>query len=144
MSTGRDKTSGKRRAGQTVIETVFMLLFLLLIFFLITEFARAWYLSNSLNNAVRVAARLAVVTPAIGDDGGTCSPGLPNAILNAVCISPGVPNGTLVNLTVEGGGPAAAGDTVTVGATANFTAIVPLVNSLTPENVHSEASMRHE
>jgi Flp pilus assembly protein TadG len=61
-----------KEIGQTLIETVFVLALLLILIFGIAEFARAWYLKNSLNNASRVGARVAIVQFTLN---GTTDPG---------------------------------------------------------------------
>ncbi len=78
------KNIKNRESGQTLIETTFVLLLLLLILFGIAEFARAWFLKNSLNNAARVGARFAVVQVDL----------VPNdaAVIAAVKNAPGVPS----------------------------------------------------
>src|SRR5689334_11210220 len=48
--------------GQAMVETALVLFILVLFVFGITEFGRAMYTKNTLNNAARAAARAAVVT----------------------------------------------------------------------------------
>jgi len=144
----RKTMSRKKMAGQTVIETVLMLLFLLMIFFLIAEFARAWYLKNSLNNAVRVAVRAAIVDSdlaLVSDD--PCPSG--NAIANIVCGSPGIANTSATVVSVQStdndsSGDITSGDTITVTAEADFVALIPFIENLLPKKAASEATMRHE
>ncbi len=52
--------------GQAMVEMAFVLFLLVLLVFGITEFGRAMYTRNMLNNAARSAARVAVVTPNLG------------------------------------------------------------------------------
>lgn len=84
----------KRTEGQTLIETAVILFLLLLILLGITEFSRAWYTKNSLKNAARSGARVAVVTPAPITTSFTCTndTACPNSdpVRNAVCCQPGV------------------------------------------------------
>jgi Flp pilus assembly protein TadG len=106
----------KRTEGQTLVETAIVLFLLLLILLGITEFARAWYTKNSLKNAARTGARLAVVinpatsllptssadVPCTASTGGdkpcgsfaSCPPATTptstNDVAWAVCCSPGV------------------------------------------------------
>lgn len=54
---------GTNESGQTIVETALILLLVLSLLFGITEFARAWYYSNTLTNAVRAGARLASTLP---------------------------------------------------------------------------------
>ena len=153
----------KAQKGQTLIETALILFLLLLILLGISEFARAWYTKNSLKNAVRSGARLAVVTPSLDSylTGANCdSPPTnfedcpnANAIANAVCTSPGVKNDstTKVCVAVEEQPPVDltlvdSGDTITVAATSTFTYIVggspwPWPTST---NLTTDASMRYE
>ncbi len=145
MDTGKNRYN-RRGRGQTVIETVLMLMFLLLLFFLIAEFARAWYLKNSLNNAARVGVRVAVVTPNLSEISETTCPGS-GPVLDAVCSSPGLTDTTVVTVTIDP--PAApyasSGDTVTVSLSADFTTFADyLLGPFVPEEVFSEASMRYE
>src|SRR4030042_3019089 len=99
----------RNREGQTLIETALVLFLILLILLGISEFARAWYTKNSLKNAVRQGARVAVVTPGISDTTFICNSDTtcPNSdlIINAVCCQPGVPRDiaprvTTVTLTI--------------------------------------------
>jgi Flp pilus assembly protein TadG len=136
--------------GQTVIETVLMLTLLLVIFFMMAEFARAWYLKNSLNNAARVAVRIAVVANGLDEVEGNCGATGGNEILDAVCSSPGVPNNETTDVTVDvdvtGGIDSTkldSGDTVTVGVRADFVAITNLLSFL-PTAASSSAAMRYE
>lgn len=152
ISTGRNGIRFKQ-GGQTVIETVLMLTILLVIFFVIAEFARAWYLKNSLNNAARVAVRKAVVDqnlgtlPAATYQDQSCPN--PNEIVNAVCTAPGVPNisTTKVNvLLLTDVGPAgpSTGDIIEVNVRAVFNTIVPNLLTFMPTSAYSSASMRYE
>jgi Flp pilus assembly protein TadG len=52
----------KNRKGQALVETALVLFFIVIITFGITEFGRAMYIKNMLNNAARAAVRQAVVT----------------------------------------------------------------------------------
>jgi Flp pilus assembly protein TadG len=100
----------KAQKGQTLIETALVLILLLLILLGISEFARAWYMKNSLKNAVRHGVRLAVVAPSMTpaptqrdlddptcpDSGytncGVACPSTLTAIIDAVCCAPGIRN----------------------------------------------------
>jgi Flp pilus assembly protein TadG len=139
-----------KNRGQTVVETIFMLLILLFLFFLIAEFARAWYLKNSLNNAARVGVRVAVVTPNLQPVGDTACYAASGSVLLAVCNSPGLSNTTIVSLSIqEDVNPPASpyaspGDTVRIDLESDFETFVPLLNSLVPEAARAAASMRYE
>ena len=74
------------------------------------EFARAWYMKNSMKNASRHGARLAVVTPNItcypetDCDGGTCpstKPTTEEEIKDCVCASPGIKNDDRTSVQIE-------------------------------------------
>lgn len=52
----------KHRKGQALVEAAFVLFIVVLFTFAITEFGRAMYIKNMLNNAARAGARQAVVT----------------------------------------------------------------------------------
>jgi Flp pilus assembly protein TadG len=157
----------KKQKGQTLIETAFILFVLLLILLGISEFARAWYNKNSLKNAVRQGARIAVVTPAATTavcpiDSGTqqilCpqsrtfTPCPGSGIVNAVCISPGVSSGnSQVSICYRDGtegssGTLDTGDTVNVCGETTFTFVVgnspwPWPKTIT---ISTDASMRYE
>ena len=153
----------KRQEGQTLIETAFVLFLLLLILLGITEFSRAWYTKNSMKNAVRSGARVAVVTPGISPGtsvsyvscGSPTCPfaGTPASIADIrafVCCSPGVkPTTTSVSLTYtddNSSGGLDRGDTILVSARTTFTFIVG--NSPWPwgkeQTFTADASMRYE
>lgn len=157
--------------GQALIETALVLLLLLIILLGIAEFSRAWYTKNSLKNAVRSGARLAVVTCGITNTSGSClgaSCGSPPAIVNAdcnnasdgsnnaaivatVCCSPGVPRDAASNTTVTiettANDPAGlTADDIKVSASTTFGFVIgggvwPWPPS-TP--ISTDATMRHE
>ena len=149
----------KEQKGQTLIETALILFLLLLILLGISEFARAWYTKNSLKNAARQGARVAVVTSGITADSDT-KPASPPAncdgltgnaqVFCEIWISaPGLPAGTIVNLTInddDGSGGLNAGDTITVDATSTFTYIVGGSPWPWPDSTDltTNASMRYE
>jgi hypothetical protein len=149
MDISRNKDRNKH-GGQTVIETILMLFFLLVLFFLIAEFARAWYLKNSLNNAARVGVRVAVVTPDLSGSGPTSCTSAIGPVYEAVCSSPGLPDTTRVGLFIEDdvgppAPPASSGDTIKVAIEADFETFVPaVVPALKDISVFAEASMRYE
>jgi hypothetical protein len=122
-----------KEIGQTLIETVFVLALLLILIFGIAEFARAWYLKNSLNNASRVGARVAIVqftlngtTDPGGDSCGSGSDAI-KMVIDAVCSSAGiVGSDKIIKVKVEfpdtdGDGKANTGDLVTVTVNLTFT-----------------------
>ena len=89
-----------------------MMILLLILIFGLTEFARAWWLKNQLNNAARVAVRVAIVTPGltlVADDPGescswttTCTTSSDNDVVKKACASI-----TNQNLCGDGGANAA-------------------------------------
>jgi len=154
----------RRQKGQTIIETAFILTLLLLILLGITEFARAWYIKNSLKNSVRQGARVGAVTtnnslPAnfTCDNSTNCDDTNLNPIIRAVCCQPGVPRrsapeNTTVTLecknesnTVIACNIITTGGTVRVQAVTTFFTIVssfsPWIRSI---NMTTDASMRYE
>lgn len=112
-----------RQKGQTLIETALILFIILLILLGIAEFARAWYTKNSLKNAARSGARLAVVTPNLTDINATSCPS-ENALINAICTSPGLKNNSMTTVTIDvvgksGANKAVTGDTISVSISFN-------------------------
>lgn len=157
------KNIKNRENGQTLVETTFMLLLLLLILFAIAEFARAWFLKNSLNNAARVGARFAVVEVDL-ESCTVCAPDDADAVAQ-VLDAPGVPSGSGFDVTVDldifdkGSGAvkseADTGDIVTVtvtvgfldseGESTTFSAFGRLIPGLsTLSSLSAKASMRYE
>ena len=149
-----------KQKGQTLIETAIILFLLLLILLGITEFARAWYTKNSLKNAVRHGARIAVVTSGISNNNNTSTKaGIPtnceaqignDKVFCYMWNSPGIPDGTTATLTItddNGDGTLpSSGDTVTVSATTTFNPVIggspwPWPDSI---NMTTDASMRYE
>jgi len=143
--------TGNKELGQTLIETVFVLALLLLLILGIAEFARAWYVKNSINNAARIGARVGAVTPGLAAETDTPCPG-GSAVATAVCNSAGVPSTAEVTVAVvDTSGDSVipnAGDTVTVTVKIDYLtgfspfAILPWLQSLT--DLSSQASMRYE
>jgi len=156
----------RRYEGQTLIETALMLFLILLILLGISEFSRAWFVKNSLKNAVRQGVRVAVVTQRNNLPATTfncINPSCPvsNPVINAVCCQPGVPKkadnwsdpNTGVTLTCRNqSGTVIAcntiitGDSVAVNARSTFFFIIG--NSPWPwphsTNMGADASMRYE
>jgi len=151
----------KRQEGQTLIETAFVLFLLLLILLGITEFSRAWYTKNSMKNAARSGARVAVVTPtgnfpadcdfSSNPSGWTQCPNA-NVIINAVCSQPGVvaANTRVCVDQIDDNGTSGfqSGDTVRVSANYNNPNFFVVGNSPWPWpkglNMTTDASMRYE
>jgi hypothetical protein len=159
-----------KQLGQTLIETTFILALILLILFGIAEFARAWFLKNSINNAARIGARVAVVQSnlnATADPGPSCGAGGLNpgvqAVLDSVCDSGGViASDRQVNVDIDiddedGSGDTSAGDIITVtvlvqfldgngNAGAQFSVFSSFIPGLSGglDSLSSKASMRYE
>ena len=132
------------KKGQTLIETAIAIFVLLLILIGIVDFSLAFYTKTSLKNAVRHGARVAVVTPSLTAQNGTC-PG--TGIIAEVCSQSGVPVGTAVNLTIADTSlPSglSSGDTVTVSAQTTYNYIMSAIWGRTSDVVRAEASMRYE
>jgi len=161
--------TGNKELGQTLIETVFVLALLLLLILGIAEFARAWYVKNSINNAARIGARVGVVTPDLAAETDTLCSAPVSAVATAVCNSLSVPAAALADIKVsvcaglidpttgvcttdvsKGSDPDAldAGDTVTVRVKIDYLtgfspfSLLPWLKSLT--SLSSQASMRYE
>jgi Flp pilus assembly protein TadG len=140
----------KNNRGQTIVETALSIIILFLVVFGITEFGRAMYIKNCLNNAARAGVRQAVVTPTLT--------GLPKTITSSA--ADGVPdiqskifngifymNPANVTATVEdvnGNTTALSGDTIKVTVTlTGFTSFVPRLINIGSTLIGS-ASMRYE
>lgn len=61
----------ENRKGQALVELALVLPVLLIIVFGLIDFGRAMYTKNTLNNAARSGARIAVVTPSLVAEAGT-------------------------------------------------------------------------
>ena len=148
----------KNRKGQALVETALVLFVIVIITFAITEFGRAMYIKNMLNNAARSGVRQAVVTgtltlPVSYNAGAFIDPG-PNPSTDPVGAK--IHDGLMyvekskVSATVAGvdssGNPittATAGNTITVTVTLNdfkpFVNIIKISSTLV-----GQASMRYE
>jgi hypothetical protein len=157
------KISNKQE-GQTLIETALILFIILLIVLGIAEFSRAWYAKNSIKNAARQGARVAVVTP---NAPITLCPNNPmpcdqtrsftncpgsDVIINSVCNSAGVSSAStrVSRCFINGPGPLTtldSGDTVNVCVQTDFATAVPKfpgLGNILPTTLHADASMRYE
>lgn len=121
----------KDKKGQTLIELALIIALLAVILLGITEFARAWFVKNSLKNAVRQGARVAAVTPVASfpTSSFTCTQAIINScpnsnpIINAVCCQPGVRAGTSVTLTcMNASGNTISCNTISSGGAVKVTA----------------------
>jgi Flp pilus assembly protein TadG len=139
---------GSREKGQTTVETLLVILILFIIFFTIVELSRAWWTKNTLNNAVRIGARVAAVDPGFTELGPVlCSALNPAKAVVAVCTDANIKPDTSVTLAIttdETPAGISAGDIITVTATVDFSAhsLVPIPAGFT--SIPAEASMRYE
>ena len=144
--------------GQTTIEVALVMILLLVLFFGIAEIARAWWLKNQINNAARVAVRVAIVTPGLSNISPPVTCSSSNAIVVVACNSitnaqlHNDPN-TLIGLSItddDSSGGLSSGDTVTVTVSGRFVSVVPNLANLSyglfPAllTMTSDASMRYE
>ncbi len=149
-----------KNKGQTTVETAFMIIVLFLLVFGITEFGRAMYIKNCLNNAARAAVRAAVVNSPLNDQNysagsfttrDTYDDTTPPATKTRSIIQQKIfdslfyMNKADVSATVTStNSPAVAGDTVTVQLTLNgFASFVPRLITI-GNTLVGTASMRYE
>lgn len=151
-----------------MVEMALVIMFLVVLIFGMTEFGRAMYTKNSLNNAARAGARVAVVTPAsffptlsattvTCSSTGTSSPS--NTIYDAVC--KGIAGGGIkadqntaspsavvtINIQDSGGAPIsvpASGYTINVQVQSYFDASLALMRNMISSTLSGQASMRYE
>jgi hypothetical protein len=161
----------EHQKGQALIETALSITLLFLLVFGITEFGRAMYTKNTLNNAARAGARAAVVIPGMINvpapgfqlstdcSSSTCPPNtgdpVNGCIYQAICNS--LFNGIKrdqVYVTISGGtgsgNTAVTSDTVTVtvtygtpGTATGFQSVVPKLIPI-GNVLTGQAAMRHE
>nr|WP_279342306.1 pilus assembly protein [Geotalea sp. SG265] len=127
-----------------MVELAFSLFLLMLIFFGITEFGRAMYLTNALNNAAREGARRAVVSNL--SDGKLNEPQLQEQVKGYIPFDT-----TGIDVSIEPKTPVSSGTPVSVTVTLPFQPIArPLFNALSPDifpedfKLTGHASMRYE
>lgn len=124
--------------GAVLVETAIILPLLLLVVFGIFEFGRAMYITNTLNNAARYGARLAVVS---------------NKPLNVASLTTEIKNHTplsaadlnLIDISIPNSSPS-SGAAVTVTALLPFTPVIPFMDGFFPSDfkLKGEATMRYE
>lgn len=143
--------------GQAMIETAFVIALLVLLIFGMTEFGRAMYTKNTLNNAARAGARVAVVTSSASfpnplPNAATLScPSNANPIYTAICnnIVAGI-QGTKkvsIEITAPNGSSKttpATGDQIRVSVQADFIPVLDLMKGMIREQLTGEATMRYE
>ena len=154
-------TSGTNRVhnrGQAMVETALIIFFLVLLIFGMTEFGRAMYTKNTLNNAARAGARVAVVTPGtsfptLSATSVDCSSTPPNVIYAAVCT--GIAGGGIQNKTVivtidikdpTGGTQTspASSYSITLTVQANFEPVLEFMKNMMSATLNGKATMRYE
>ena len=164
-------TSGTNRVhngGQAMVETALIIFFLVLLIFGMTEFGRAMYTKNTLNNAARAGARAAVVTPGTSyptlnattvtcDSMGNSNPN--NSLYDAVC--KGIAGGgikadqttpspsAIVTIEIQDPGGTsqsapATGYTITVKVQSYFEPVITLMQNMINSTLIGQASMRYE
>lgn len=126
--------------GQALVELALSLLLLMFILFGITEFGRAMYITNTLNNAAREGARRAVVSNAT-PEGSLDTAALETQIKSCIPFDQ-----TDLSITFDAAAPVSAGTPVTVTVTLPFQPVVPLLSSFFPTgfSLTGQASMRFE
>lgn len=138
------------RKGQALVEAAFVLFIVVLFSFAITEFGRAMYIKNMLNNAARAGARQAVVTGSLPLSTNYAFSTVPSdqvglKIYNGLMYVPK----NLVTATVActgttgcSGTYAGTGATITVTVSSPFTPFVNLFRIT--DTLVGQASMRYE
>lgn len=127
----RDAMNYRNQKGQALVEMALVIFLLFLLVFGITEFGRAMYHWNSLNNAARAGARCGAVS----------KPYNPDAIRQCAKDAVFAIRTSAVTVDPDSGTPT-TGATITVTVTAPFNPVVsfiPITNTLT-----GTASMRYE
>ncbi len=148
----------KHRKGQALVEAAFVLFIVVLFTFAITEFGRAMYIKNMLNNAARAGARQAVVTGSlpVSQPLFTFSNTRPaDPVLAKIYDGLMYVKYDTVTASVScvgcAGSYAAAGDTISVIVTAPFDPVIRLFNDpvnhpklVITDKLVGQASMRYE
>ena len=118
--------------GQAMVETALVLMLLVVLIFGMTEFGRAMYTKNMLNNAARAGARCAVVQRPSGGTPPTLwtSDDIANITACAMSAVFYVTNPVTVTITDVGKGSGVGvapvtGDTITVDTQTTFNSMVP-------------------
>lgn len=134
------------KKGSAIVEMAFSIMILLLIVFGIFEFGRAMYITNTLNNAARYGARLAVVSTKtiLVDDKLTLNvEAIKTEIKNHVQL--GLADLKQMEINIDPTSPM-PGSSVKVTTRLPFVAITPIICSFFPSGfrLQGEASMRYE
>lgn len=121
--------------GQAMVEMALLLPLFLLVVFGITEFGRALYMLNTLNNAAREGARRASVSATV--------PLNMTALQTYIkgCI-PFDQTGIVINITPSS--PLAGTDTIKVSVNLPFKSTVPIIDQLKSVTLTGQASMLYE
>lgn len=133
-------TRGNKR-GQTLIEAAFVLPILFLVTFAVIEFGWYFWAANSVSNASREGARIAVVTPDLKEN----DPQVTEAVKKYLQQGTSLPVDKLV---VTNSAAANAGDLVQVTVQLPYVWATPLPNMVLPQEMPPmlarEAEMRYE
>jgi len=150
----------KHQKGQALVETALILMVIVLFTFAITEFGRAMYIKNMLNNAARAAVRQAVVTGTLyfpsspaypaGTFASRPSDPIGAKIYDSIMYIPATEMQNYVTADVvctpactSATTPASSGSTVTVTVTySNFKPFVKIIQI--SSTLAGQASMRYE
>lgn len=154
-----------------MVEMAFVIFLLVLLLFGITEFGRALYTKNTLNNAARSGARVGVVTPGIADTGPITTSGPvqlnrdctsygtsttpctgDGCVYQAVCgsIVAAVENPVYVSVQIfdstgtSPGQAPVAGKQVMVQVQAPFNPVLNLMKSMMSGTLSGQSTMRYE
>jgi Flp pilus assembly protein TadG len=125
----------KNQKGQALVEMALIMPLFLLVVFGITEFGRALYILNSLNNAAREGARRASVSATVPLD----MTALQNYIKASI---PFDQTGIVINIAPAS--PLAGTDTIKVSVNLPFKSSVPIIDQLKSVTLKGEASMLYE
>lgn len=128
----------KNKKGAALVELAIILPFLFLIVSGIFEFGRAMYTTNTLNNAARYGARLAVVSATPLNIASLITEIKNHTPLSAADLN-------LIDISIPNSSPS-SGSAVTVTARLPFTPIIPLMADFFPSGfkLKGEATMRYE
>ena len=126
------------KKGSALVEMALSIMLLMLLVFGIFEFGRAMYITNTLNNAARYGARLAVVSTKPLNVTSLITEIKNHSALNSTDLG-------LIEVFIDPSSPP-PGSAVTVTVRLPFAPIVPLMVDFFPSGfkLKGEASMRYE
>lgn len=124
--------------GAALVEMAIILPLLFLIVFGIFEFGRAMFITNTLNNAARYGARLAVVSSKPLDVASLTTEIKNNTPLSSADLN-------LIEISIPNSSPS-PGAAVTVTAKLPFAPVIPFMGDFFPSGykLSGEATMRYE